>query len=245
MPFTFSHPAIILPLSYFPRKWFSLTGLIIGSLTPDFEYFIRMKVQSIYSHTLLGIFWFDLPLTILLAFLFHNVVRNSLFFNLPNKIQSRILIFTEFNWNNYFKKNWFIVSISMLIGIASHIFWDGFTHNHGFFVNHFSELRKTILIFGNTIPIWKIIQHLSTLIGGIIIVFAFFKLPEHVIGKFSINKKYWITIVTLTILIVVLRFLISFNIKAFGNIIVSIIATFMLALILGPLLIKCKASSKI
>ncbi|WP_240482010.1 DUF4184 family protein [Flavobacterium psychrophilum] len=39
MPFTFSHPAIILPLRYLPRQWFSLTGLIIGSLTPDFEYF--------------------------------------------------------------------------------------------------------------------------------------------------------------------------------------------------------------
>ncbi|WP_369792090.1 DUF4184 family protein [Flavobacterium sp. CF136] len=23
MPFTFSHPAIILPLKYLPRKWFS------------------------------------------------------------------------------------------------------------------------------------------------------------------------------------------------------------------------------
>ncbi|WP_262496247.1 DUF4184 family protein [Flavobacterium piscis] len=39
MPFTFSHPAIILPLKYLPKNWISLTGLIIGSLTPDFEYF--------------------------------------------------------------------------------------------------------------------------------------------------------------------------------------------------------------
>ena len=83
MPFTFSHPAIILPFRYLPVKWFSFTGLVIGSLTPDFEYFIRMKVQSIYSHTLLGIFWFDLPLAILLAFLFHSLVRDTLFFNLP------------------------------------------------------------------------------------------------------------------------------------------------------------------
>ncbi len=51
MPFTFSHPAIILPLKYLPQNWFSLTGLIIGSLTRDFEYFIRMKVRSNYSHT--------------------------------------------------------------------------------------------------------------------------------------------------------------------------------------------------
>ncbi|WP_113654854.1 DUF4184 family protein, partial [Pedobacter namyangjuensis] len=30
MPFTFSHPAIVLPLTYLPKKWFSLTGLVIG-----------------------------------------------------------------------------------------------------------------------------------------------------------------------------------------------------------------------
>jgi len=43
MPFTFSHPAIVLPLATLRRQWISATGLIIGSITPDFEYFIRMK----------------------------------------------------------------------------------------------------------------------------------------------------------------------------------------------------------
>lgn len=46
MSFTFSHPAIVSPLNYFPNKWFSLTGLVIGSLTPDFEYFLRMRIKS-------------------------------------------------------------------------------------------------------------------------------------------------------------------------------------------------------
>ncbi|MEB0248571.1 DUF4184 family protein, partial [Mucilaginibacter sp. 5B2] len=61
MPFTISHPAVILPLNYLPKRFISLTALVVGSLTPDFEYFIRMKVQSDYSHTLPGLFWFDLP----------------------------------------------------------------------------------------------------------------------------------------------------------------------------------------
>jgi len=105
MPFTFSHPAIVLPLKYFPKKWFSLTGLVIGSMVPDFEYFIRMKVKSIYSHTIDGIFWFDLPLALLLAFLFHNIVKKYLFQNLPKSFQIRLSIFNDFNWNNYFKNN--------------------------------------------------------------------------------------------------------------------------------------------
>ncbi|MEG1227787.1 MAG: DUF4184 family protein, partial [Flavobacterium sp.] len=41
----------MLPLQFLNKKWFSLTGLVIGSMIPDFEYFIRMRIQSIYSHT--------------------------------------------------------------------------------------------------------------------------------------------------------------------------------------------------
>jgi hypothetical protein len=46
MPFTFLHPAIVLPLTYLPRQWFSLTGLVIGSLTSDFEYVLRVNDKS-------------------------------------------------------------------------------------------------------------------------------------------------------------------------------------------------------
>lgn len=238
MPFTFSHPAIILPFRHLPTQWFSFTGLVIGSLSPDFEYFIRMKVQSIYSHTVLGIFWFDLPLAILLAFLFHNLVRDSLFFNLPKSFQSRILFFTEFDWNLYFRKNWITVLISILIGIASHLLWDGFTHNHGYFTEQFSGLKSVFIIYGNEIPAWKIAQHLSSLVGAILIFLAFLKLPKKKIIKHSISKKYWILVFVLTLLVLFIRFSISFNTKAFGNIIVSVIAAFLISLILSPTVLK-------
>lgn len=244
MPFTFSHPAIILPFRHLPTQWFSFTGLVIGSLTPDFEYFIRMKVQSIYSHTALGIFWFDLPLAILLAFLFHNLVRDSLFFNLPKSFQSRILVFTEFDWNLYFRKNWITVLISILIGIVSHLLWDGFTHNHGYFTEQFSGLKNVFIVYGNEIPAWKIAQHLSSLVGAILIFLAFLKLPKKKIIKYSISKKYWILVFVLTLLVLFIRFSISFNTKAFGNIIVSVITAFLISLILSPTVLKLNQLKK-
>jgi hypothetical protein len=245
MPFTFSHPAIILPLQYLPRKWFSLTALIIGSLTPDFEYFIRMRVQSNYSHTCYGIFWFDLPLAILLAFIFHDIVRKDLFNNLPENIKSRVWIFSEFNWDTYFKENWIIILVSTIIGITSHLLWDAFTHNHGYFVEKISKLNKTIFIFENKIPLWKILQHLSTLIGAIIIFIAFLKLPKNATPKSLNIKKYWIIVFSLTIIILVLRFSFSFNIKAFGTIIASLISAFLFSLIITPIVIKFKVNSEI
>jgi hypothetical protein len=244
MPFTFSHPAIILPLQYLPKKWFSLTGLIIGSLIPDFEYFVRMRVQSNYSHTLYGIFWFDLPLAIILSFIFHNIVRNQLFYNLPGNIRSRILIFTDFNWNNYFKTNWIIVIISILIGVISHLFWDGFTHNHGYFVEHISELRNLVIFFDKKVPVLKIAQHLSTFIGGIIILFAISKLPKNNISSSSINKNYWIITLFLIVIIMSLRFLTGLNYKEYGHIIVSTISAIMISTILTSLYFNSKAIRK-
>jgi hypothetical protein len=202
MPFTFSHPAIILPLTYLPRNWFSLTGLVIGSLTPDFEYFLRMRVKSNYSHTLEAIFWFDLPLGLLLAFIFHNIVRDSLFDNLPTFFKSRFYTFRQFEWNRFFYKNWLVVIISILIGSASHLFWDSFTHEHGYFVETIPSLTNTIDIFGRQIPIFKILQHSSTIIGGLVIALAFYKLPTEKSVNKKINLKYWTIFAGLTLTII-------------------------------------------
>lgn len=240
MPFTFSHPAIVLPLTYLPRKWFSLTGLIIGSLTPDFEYFLRMKIQSNYSHTLSGLFWFDLPLGIVLAFIFHNYVRDCLFDNLPTVLKSRLEVFKQFNWNTYFKKNLIVVSISILIGAASHIFWDSFTHDHGYFVKTIPELTNTVNVLGKQIPILKILQHSSTLIGGLVIVFSLLKLPVDKNVKEKLNLKYWGILILITLLIIFVRLLFGLNYKLYGHLIVTGISASLIALIFTPSLLKFK-----
>lgn len=244
MPFTFSHPAIILPLRYLPKSWFSITALVIGSLTPDFEYFLRMKVKSDYSHTLNGVFWFDLPLSLLLTFLFHNLTRNLLFKNLPSFIRNRVLAFTDFNWNNYFKRNWLIVLISLLIGIFSHIIWDAFTHKHGYFVNQIATLQNTISIFGTEIPMWKLTQHSSTFIGAIILLIIFFKLPTTFTSPASINKLYWISVILFTTAILFMRFIINPKALNIGNLVVTFIASFLLAITVIPLTIKFKSIPK-
>jgi len=238
MPFTFSHPAIILPLTYLPKKWFSLTGLIVGSLTPDFEYFIRMKIKSDYSHTIEGVFWFDLPLGILIAFIFHNIVRNSLLDNLPKIIKSRIIQLIKFDWNTYFKKNWLVVVISVLIGAYSHLFWDSFTHSHGYFVENIPTLREIINVFGMKVSVFKILQHSSTLIGGFIILLAIYKLPKEEIKINKINLTYWKVLIGIILFIVVIRFVTGLGIREFGNVVTTGISAGLIGLILTPKLMR-------
>lgn len=249
MPFSFSHPAIVLPLAYLSRKWFSITGLVIGSMTPDFEYFIRMRIKSDYSHTIPGLFWFDLPLGILLAFIFHNIIRDALFDNLPTILKSRVALFKQFNWNQYFKENWLVVVLSVLIGAASHVFWDSFTHHDGYFVELFPSLQGQLSIGGFQIYVCKILQHLSTIFGGLVVLFALWQLPINTHVNASVNAnlnkqntnteislKYWILVFFITFAIIGIRFMTGLRLAQYGNVIVTAMSAGMLALIFVPLI---------
>lgn len=183
-----------------------------------------------------GLLWFDLPLGILLAFIFHNVVRNGLFFNLPTFLQSRFSKFTHFNWNEYFKKNWIVVMISIFIGAFSHLFWDSFTHDDGYFVSKISVLQNSVEIFNAQIPILKILQHSSTLIGAFIIAFTIYKLPTEEIEQIKINMKYWSILTIMTFSIIAIRLLSGLEIKQYGNVIVTMISAILISLIITPII---------
>ncbi len=240
MPFTFSHPAIILPLIKYSGRKFSLTGLIIGSMTPDFEYFFRMKIQSNFSHTIAGLFYFDLPIGILFAFVFHNIIRNSLYSNLPIFFSERLKIFKVFNWNQYFKQHYFVVIISTLLGAASHLFWDSFTHIHGYSVQAFSIMQDTFDIAGNKIPVFKILQHLSTLLGGFFLAVAFYRLPITNSTKQQINIKYWVSILIMTSGIIGLRIALGIDENFLGQLIVTSISAILIAMMIAPDLVRQK-----
>ena len=72
MPFTLSHPAVVLP---FARWKLILSALVIGSMTPDFEYFIDIVTDHDVQigHSISGIFLFCIPVGLL--------VSNLLFLN--------------------------------------------------------------------------------------------------------------------------------------------------------------------
>lgn len=206
MPITFSHPAIVLPAKYLPERWVSMTGLIVGSITPDFEYFIRMKVESIYSHTLAGMFWFDLPLAFLLTFLYHNIIRNPFIYNAPAFLRKRLFPYRSFNWPNYFRLNYFRVIICLLIGIASHIFWDAFTHPHGDFVRISPLLRGSTLLMGYPILNSRILQYVSTIVGALIVFYAVMRMPQSAIAPKSKNQTYyWLIVIGIALIATNLR----------------------------------------
>ncbi|TRX39497.1 DUF4184 family protein [Flavobacterium restrictum] len=232
MPFTFSHPAIILP--FLKEKKLSATGLIIGSLCPDFEYFIRMKVQSDCSHTFLGLFFFNLPVGLLFALVFHQIIKKPFIENLPLFFQNKLTLLKSTKWMDYLKTNFLNVLLSILIGAISHVLWDSFTHKSGYFVAQIPFLRLQI----NSIPLYKIMQHLSSLIGMIFILYYGYKLPDNKVVAVKSDSKYWIFVVFFSFLFMLIRLHFGLSFSQIGAIVVSLIGTTILGIIVASLLFR-------
>ncbi|MDN3581377.1 DUF4184 family protein [Mucilaginibacter flavus] len=223
-------------MSELSKRWFSLTGLIIGSITPDFEYFIRMRVKSVYSHTLPGLFWFDVPLGILLTFVYLAFIRDGLIAHLPSRFNRR---FSKYGGIPVKKTLAYTAPIvlSVLIGAASHLLWDAFTHPHGYFVQLMPILSIGVHAGGHYIYVYKLLQHGSTLVGLAFIAYLVYKLPKEKQTKVVHIRWYWVTILIIVVLTIIARFLGGVTLKAYGNLIVTGISGFLIGLIISSFFI--------
>ena len=188
-----------------------MTALVIGSTTPDFEYFIRMRNLSSYSHTWSGLFWYDLPLAFALTFIYHLFVRDNLIDNLPRMLRKRLVKFKGLNWPEYVKRHYLQVIICLIIGIATHIAWDGFTHRTGYFVSMLPSLKKNTEVFGTNHARFYILQNISSATGLLLVLIAIFRIPKDE----SVQKrgifKYWLVAGSIAITITAARVFLGFR----------------------------------
>ena len=197
MPFTFSHPVVaILFKKPIQLGRLSLTGVVLGSIAPDLEYYFRLRMQGDFGHQAWGIVVLDLPLALLVAFIFHQIIRDALIDHVPIFLKQRLIRFQGLDWWDYFKQHWFSVVLSIFLGILTHIVWDAFTHKTGFFVQNLPFLNYGFAVGNFSIPIYKVVQHASSLLGLGLILYFFHQLPKQVIlsqdDEKSKNIQYWL-----------------------------------------------------
>lgn len=189
MPFTLAHPAAIVPLYKIFKDRLSLTGLIIGSIVPDTEYAVNTVTRSVISHTTKGIFYYDLPMGILIAVCYHAFIKQVFTYQLPEFFRNRLAPFAELNWFQYLKKNSITFLLSLMAGIVLHIGWDSFTHDGGYLVRR-NPILTTEVISG--LKINRLFWHIST-IAGLYVMYRFFvsypsvALPENK----KPDKNFW------------------------------------------------------
>lgn len=140
MPFTLAHPVAVLPFSR--CRYCHFPALVIGSLSPDFVYFLHGRAVS-GGHGLADMLWPNLPLCFAVYWLYLALWRDTLSNFLPNCLNAVPYRPSENVDFNKLKAAAFIPSA--LFGMATHLFLDAFTHPTGWFVQHFPVLQQTVL----------------------------------------------------------------------------------------------------
>jgi hypothetical protein len=176
MPFTTSHPAIVLPLKQIWPGRFSLTGLVAGAMAPDLLYFL-MAVTTYrgVSHSWPGLVAFCLPAGVLFAVAFHKLFKSPFLLNLPRPLDRVFSGLAEKPFRPAGLKGWLVLGYSVLIGSLSHFFWDSFTHPTGQMAHMIPFLTDQATILGLTRSYARFLQHVSTILGGIVFLLFLFR----------------------------------------------------------------------
>jgi Domain of unknown function (DUF4184) len=162
VPFTLAHAAAALP---FRRTRLVPSALVAGCFAPDFEYFLRLAPGGGFGHTWLGMFALDLPLTLVVLWLFHTYMKEPFLILLPIGFKQRLKVGTNI-FRHWRPAQQALIAISILVGAATHILWDSFTHPTFWPYRHWNLMSRTLsLPIVGEIQFYKLFQHGSTLIG--------------------------------------------------------------------------------
>jgi hypothetical protein len=132
---------------------------------------------------------------------------------------------------------------SAFIGSCSHIFWDAFTHNDGFFAQHISLYKRVVVPYdGVQYPLFYALQNISTAVGLVIVIaYILFLKPEKYLAISRPSITYWLLIFFISGCVIFLRFAFDLENYNLGNFVVSSVSAILVATLVGGL-IKFKSA---
>jgi hypothetical protein len=171
MPFTLSHPAAVIPI----RKFGVLSALVVGSMMPDTLYFMPFAgAHDWYGHTLPGIFFYCLPVGLAFLWLFHAFLKGPLISLFPD-VQQRKLQAAGEGFRFLPTRRFAALAFSILLGAASHVTWDAFTHTSQFGVQLFPVLRSVVRVPPRSLFTIADLLQLGSSVIGLVIIFFYYR----------------------------------------------------------------------
>jgi hypothetical protein len=151
LPLTVSHPAAAwLVRRVAPRL--PLDALVLGTMAPDFEYILRLRVYGRFGHTPLGLLLFCVPVGLVACAVFRALVRPAAMRHLPAGLRSPAP-----------RHGWLASAAAVLVGAVTHVLWDSVTHGSADLAVDSPLLREMVA----GVPVYHVLQHVSTLVGAV------------------------------------------------------------------------------
>ncbi len=172
MPATIpSHQAGVLPLKLISPRRFDGVALVIGSVMPDVGYLTQgLPVVAISSHAWHSLLWFSLPLTLIATWLVRRAA-GVIAVHLPD---AGPLALRDYGVLATVRHRLVVSVWSALLGAASHMVWDMFTHPYILFGDPFTgagtffPALHRIAVAG--LPWWRVIYLVSEVVGSVAVL---------------------------------------------------------------------------
>ena len=162
MPITPAHAAAGWPLHRLFRR-LPPAALVIGTMAPDFEYILRLRPAGKFGHSPLGLILFCLPVTLAAFWLWRTLLRPALAPLLPPGVCTAVEAPPQGRRTDVYP----LAAAAALLGAATHIFWDGFTHGNGWGVALFPALNGLVSLEWGLL--WfGVAQYVSSAVGLVI-----------------------------------------------------------------------------
>jgi len=140
MPWTFAHPAVVLPLQ---RLGLPLSALVAGSIAPDVPSYVPGLSIREWTHSWLGVVTIDLVLAL-----------------------GVFALWTSWRRSQPTTREWQLAVPAVVIGSLTHVVWDAATHPDQWITNRVDWLREQHgPLLGHE---WA--QLISTVVGGLVVL---------------------------------------------------------------------------
>lgn len=148
--------------------------MMVGSVVPDFGYFIRRFDLAAIAHSVMGGVSVSLPIGLVLytvcLWLWQDVA------NLLPQPHRAFWLSAPHHLANHRLKTWAGVTIAIFLGAYSHNIADSFTHGNGWTVMHIAFLRTPLFTLGgDAIAPYRLLQHGGSILGMVMLVWLYYR----------------------------------------------------------------------
>lgn len=171
MPFTGSHPAAVLPLTYLGL---STPALVIGSLSPDLPYYLPGLPDSALTHSALGVVTVNPVIGLACLALWHALVAPLALAVAPAGARRRIRLAPRARRRRPRRADvatLLLLMVALSLGSATHVLWDEFTHSGRFGARHLDWLATQ----HGALPGYRWAQYASGLLGAAVLAAALWR----------------------------------------------------------------------
>jgi hypothetical protein len=169
MPFTISHAAAALPVHALGKSRLPLAALMVGSMSPDFTFFLPGELGRHATHSLPGVFLFCLPAGLAVWLFYLLVLERPTIAFLPDAWRTRITPSPRLT-----PRALFAAALAIVLGAFTHLIWDSFTHGSTPVSEALPGFAATVFNAGGmSVRVYFLLQIFSSVFGlGVLAAWA-------------------------------------------------------------------------